>query len=306
MEDNANMKKKGNTLVILAAFFYGINVVISKTAYNEGANPMFVLAMRFLIASTLLWGYSLASGGRQKVHASRAQLKTLFIIGGIVYAGFSIVYYNSINYIPVSLASVIFYLYPVIVNLFMVRVLKERMVPKQLFALIMATVGCVLMVWSPVSQFNTFGILLAFGACLSFSTHLILLGSRFSENLSTMDSLTVTTYITTAATVTLMAAALVTGNLQWSVTPKAWAAILASAIFSTFLSNLLFFAGIRETSSSRAAILCTFEPVVSVALGVILLREILTPLQFFGITMIIIAVIIINMLKSKDNSAENI
>ena len=43
------MKLRGSTLVILAAFFYGINVVISKTAYTEGANPMFVLAMVIIV-----------------------------------------------------------------------------------------------------------------------------------------------------------------------------------------------------------------------------------------------------------------
>jgi drug/metabolite transporter (DMT)-like permease len=298
-----NTNVKGSTLVILAAFFYGINVVISKTAYSEGANPMFVLAMRFLIASLLLWTYSLAVGGREKLRATRQQLKILLIIGGIVYAGFSMFYYNSINFIPVSLASVIFYLYPVIVNLFMIRFMKEKMVSKQLAALIMATVGCVLMVWSPVSNFNLFGILLAFGACLSFSTHLILLGSRFAEKLKSMDSLTVTTYITSTATITLLAAALVTGSFRVSVTPKGWMAVLASAFFSTFLSNLLFFKGIRETGSSKAAILSTFEPVVSVTLGVILLNEILTPLQFAGIAMIILAVLMINMLKQRDSSA---
>ena len=291
------MKLRGSTLVILAAFFYGINVVISKTAYTEGANPMFVLAMRFLIASVLLWSYNLVSKGRESARASAGQLKVLVIIGGVVYAAFSMFYYNSINFIPVSLASVIFYLYPVIVNLFMMKVMREKMVQKQLFALIMATAGCILMVWSPVSNFNVFGILLAFGACFSFSTYLILLGSRFAEKLKTMDSLTVTAYITSAATVTLTAAALASGSFPASVTPKAWAAIMASAVFSTFLSNLLFFTGIRETGSSKAAILSTLEPVVSVALGVVMLREMLTLFQFSGVAMIIVAVIIINMLK---------
>ncbi len=298
------MSLKGSTLVIFAAFFYGINVVISKTAYSHGANAMFVLAMRFLIASVLLWLYSIFTGSRKKVRASAEQLKILLIIGGIVYAGFSMFYYNSINYIPVSLASVIFYLYPVIVNLFMIWVLKERMVYKQLAALIMATAGCALMVWSPVSHFNMFGILLAFGACLSFSAYLILLGSKFAEKLKEMDSLTVTTYITSAASVTLLAAALATDSFDVNVTPKGWMAILASAFFSTFLSNLLFFTGIRETGSSKASILSTFEPVVSVALGVVLLREILTLSQYTGIAMIILAVLIINMLKPEESTSE--
>jgi drug/metabolite transporter (DMT)-like permease len=76
-------------------------------------------------------------------------------------------YYNSINHIPVSLASVIFYLYPVVVNVFMIAVIGERAVPRQILALVMATAGCFLMVWSPVSDYNVLGILLAFGACFS-------------------------------------------------------------------------------------------------------------------------------------------
>ncbi|HOC08653.1 MAG: EamA family transporter [Clostridiales bacterium] len=291
------MKLRGSTLVILAAFFYGINVVISKTAYTEGANPMFVLAMRFLIASVLLWSYNLVSKGRESARASAGQLKVLVIIGGAVYAAFSMFYYNSINHIPVSLASVIFYLYPVVVNVFMITVIGERVVPRQILALIMATLGCFLMVWSPVSDYNVLGILLAFGACFSFSTYLILLDSKFAESLKSLEPLTVTAYITSAAAITLLASALLTGSLWAAVTPKAWLAVLASAFFSTFLSNLLFFTGLRETGSSRASILSTFEPVVSVALGVIMLDEVLTLFQFSGVAMIIVAVIIINMLK---------
>ncbi len=153
------------------------------------------------------------------------------------------------------------------------------------------------MVWSPVSDYNVLGILLAFGACFSFSTYLILLDSKFAESLKSLEPLTVTAYITSAAAITLLASALLTGSLWAAVTPKAWLAVLASAFFSTFLSNLLFFTGLRETGSSRASILSTFEPVVSVALGVIMLDEVLTLFQFSGVAMIIVAVIIINMLK---------
>lgn len=292
------MNLKGNTLIILAAFFYGINVIISKIAYIEGASPMLVLAMRFLIASVLLWAYGLSIKGKNKLRATKAQLKPLLLIGSIVYAGFSMFYFNSINYIPVSLASVIFYLYPVIVNLFMAKIMKEKIVPKQAAALVMATLGCIFMVWSPVTHLNTFGVLLAFGACMSFSTYLILLDSSFSKELSSLDSLTVTTYITTAASITLLAVAVATKSFDASVTPKGWVAILASAFFSTFLSNILFFAGVRQVGSSRTAILSTFEPVVSVALGVILLKETLVLIQLTGIVMIIVAVVMINMLKA--------
>ena len=155
----------------------------------------------------------------------------------------------------------------------------------------MATAGCFLVVWSPVSDITPWHPA-GFWACFSFSTYLILLDSKFAESLKSLEPLTVTAYITSAAAITLLASALLTGSLWAAVTPKAWLAVLASAFFSTFLSNLLFFTGLRETGSSRASILSTFEPVVSVALGVAMLRKV-TFFQFSGVAMIILAVIMI-------------
>jgi len=78
-------KFKGSSLIIIAAFLYGINVVVAKIAYNEGANTIYVLAMRFLIASVLLWIYGLVFRGKDKVRVDRSQAFVLFVIGGIVY-----------------------------------------------------------------------------------------------------------------------------------------------------------------------------------------------------------------------------
>ncbi|MBA1336945.1 MAG: Permease of the drug/metabolite transporter (DMT) superfamily [Firmicutes bacterium] len=172
-------------------------------------------------------------------------------------------------------------------------------VPKQAVALTLALLGSIIMVWSPVSYINWVGVFLAFCSCLSFGTELIMLGSKFARKLDNVDSITVTTYLTTAATISLLLTGFLTGKFNVNVSPKGWLAILVTAVFSTVISNILFFMGLREIGSSRTSILSTLEPVVSVSLGVIVLRESLTLLQTLGISMIISAVLLIYSVKPK-------
>jgi drug/metabolite transporter (DMT)-like permease len=89
------------------------------------------------------------------------------------------------------------------------------------------------------------------------------------------------------------------GQIYSGMTLRGWAAVLIIAVFSTALAIITFYLGVKEVGPSRAAILSAFEPVVTVALGVLVLKEALGFIQFTGIVLVLSAVVIINLAAAR-------
>jgi drug/metabolite transporter (DMT)-like permease len=61
------------------------------------------------------------------------------------------------------------------------------------------------------------------------------------------------------------------------------------------MAMLAFFAGLRRTGPSTAAILSTFEPVVTTALAALTLNEFLTPVQLVGGLIVLSSVAVLQL-----------
>ncbi len=286
---------RGTIMVLITAVCFGATGIAAKLAYAEGATPIFVLVMRFTTAAILLWIYNLVSGRMGKGSITRKQLLLLFLAGGIFNFTTTMCYFNAIVYIPVSLNVMILYLYPVLINLFSAVILKERMMSRQVIALVMAFSGIVMMVWAPGIYINWFGVLLAAFAALSNSSYVLMLGSRLIEEL---DSITVSTYVTTFAAVSFLITGAAANQLGLHISVGGWGAILFIALFCTVIATIALYLGVKEIGASRASIICTFEPVVAALLGILILKETLTVFQAAGAVLIIAAVVIVNTVKT--------
>ena len=289
-----NKRLMGSLLVLISATGFGIMGIVAKIAYREGATAISVLVMRYITAAALMWLYNALSGRIKKAAVNRGQLIKAFLLGGVFYAVTSVGYFSALNYIPACLTSMGLYLYPVFVSLYMLTFMKERMEKRQLVALVMAFSGTAMVVWAPGVYVNITGALLAVMAA-GGSVYIVLLGGGFAGPLNELDPIVVSTYIVTSAAVTMTLTGALAGQLYSSITPKGWAAVLVIAVFSTALAIITFYLGVKEVGPSRAAILSTFEPVVTVTLGVLVLKETLSLVQFAGIILVISAVALINL-----------
>ncbi len=76
-------------------------------------------------------------------------------------------------------------------------------------------------------------------------------------------------------------------------TPLGWAAVLAVALVSTVIAIVTFFAGMERVGPVKASTLSTFEPVVTVILAAVVLREAISFTQMLGGALILMAVIVL-------------
>jgi drug/metabolite transporter (DMT)-like permease len=273
----------GVFLVTLSAVLFGTNPIFARMSYDAGANPGTYLFIRFLIALPVMFLIMMARGyaiPRGKL------LFSLILIGGIG-AGTTFCFYTAIRLAPVNLIIVITYMYPTIVTLLSAVFLKQSITGFKIAALLMTVIGILFAIGMDSGGY-ALGIILAIVTAIFHSLFLIL-GSLSIQKAGPIP----------ASTIIILPCVIIYGiyvsiqGPQWPLNISGWYAITASALFSTALGLITFFAGLKRIDTANAAIISTFEVVVTVALAIIILGETLSLPKILGASLVISAVIIL-------------
>jgi len=116
-------------------------------------------------------------------------------------------------------------------------------------------------------------------------------GSRLAVGEMNADQLATGAIATTG--VCMFAYGVAAGRLSVPTTVEQWAIIAGLAVVGTVLPILLFVNGLRYMEASRASVVTTAEPVVTVVLGVVVLGERLSPGILVGGTLVLVGVLLI-------------
>jgi drug/metabolite transporter (DMT)-like permease len=278
----------GVLLIIISGISFGAAAVFARFAYEAGTNPTTLLFLRFSIASifmlSIMWVRRL-SFPRGKV------LLTLVLMGALGYVGQSFCYFTALTLTSASLVALLLYLYPALVTMLAVLVLKEPVSRVKIAALILALAGTVLTIGplgGPSGGGKIIGIVLSLGAAFIY-TFYILVGSRVARQGSAIQSSTV---IILSAAVVFGGAVAVKGA-SFPTTLSGWLSSISVAVISTVLAIVTFLAGLERVGPTTASILSAVEPAVTVIMAVLILGETLTPSRISGAMMILLAVIIL-------------
>jgi drug/metabolite transporter (DMT)-like permease len=184
-----------------------------------------------------------------------------------------------------GLVALLLYLYPMLVTLFSVLLLKERLTPIKAGALAAAVAGSALTI-GPVGGGRPLGIGLGVLAAFIYAAY-ILVGSRVTPAAGPIP----------ASTVIIGSAAVVYGGLmalQGPVFPQTtagWLAIGGVALISTVVAIVFFFIGLERIGPTAASTISALEPLVTVLLAVTVLHERVVPLQIAGGALILASVV---------------
>ncbi len=274
----------GVLLVALSAACFGTNAIFARMAYDTGTNPGTFLFIRFLIASPVMLIIMMARG---RTIPRGKLLISLVLIGGIGLAGTTFCFYTAIQLAPVNLVIVIAYMYPTIVTLLSAAFLRQPITSYKIAALLMTFVG-ILFIIGLDSGGYFLGIILAIITAIFYSLYLIF-GSLSIQRAGPFS----------ASTVIILSSMAIFGivvGVQGPQLPAAvsgWVAIVASALISTVLGLVVFFAGLKRIDTANAAIISTLEVVVAVALAIVILGETISWPKIIGGCLIISAVVLL-------------
>lgn len=278
---------QGIILAVAGAIAFGAMPFFVRIAYENGTNTVSVVFLRFTIAASMLLMYFLLA--KVDFRITGRQLGKAAFLGVFGYTGTGITLFASYQYIPVGIAMALHFVYPSIVALLARLVYKERLSLLKIIALVISAVGIYLLLDIKEFQLNVTGAVLALASGLFFAVNALELGRGETRN---VDNTVLTFYLCVFAAVGALGYGLLTKNMQLNMGREGWLAVGTLSLVCTVFAIGAFSMAVRLIGSTQTAILNTFEPVTSIVLGAVLLKE---PLSWGGIlgSMLIITAAII-------------
>jgi drug/metabolite transporter (DMT)-like permease len=272
----------GTLLALISASSFGVMPVLTKVVYDDGVGVTGVLSVRFTLAAVVL--LLLARIRREALPRGR-QLVALLLLGGVGYVVESLCYFAALTRISAGLTALLLYLYPALVVLLVAAVTRRRPSRTVTACVVVATAGTLLTI-GPVGGGQWTGVALGLASALSYAIY-ILISSRAVVGVGPFATAGV---VMAGAAVVYDIGAVATRATLPSKT-SAWFALLAVALVCTVVAVSAFFAALERLGPADTAVISTFEPVVSVAVGAVVLSERLSDVQLVGAVLVLGAVI---------------
>lgn len=285
------MKKiYGIIFTVVSSAAFGVMPIFVKMAYSGGANVLTVVFLRFFLAALIILPYIIIT--KKDLKLSGQGIIHIIFLAIIGYTASAYTLFISYNYITVGLATTLHFVYPVTVTVFAVILYKEKLYFGKILALGLSLLGIYMLVGNSAGSLNFKGIAFALSSGFFYAYYII--GVSHSK-VNRIDIFVLTFYLASIAALVLFTVGMVSGGLDINLKPSVFLACAGIALVSTVLALTMFLKGIKIIGPSSAAILSTLEPIVSIVLGVLILKEQLSFSIVIGCVLILISVLILTV-----------
>lgn len=283
---------KGIFYTALSGILYGslgyFGVCIMQ---QEHISPAAMLFWRFFIANfvfLILLGPSLKT-----MPFNFKDAFYVFTGGSLLYAGCAEFYFLATKFIGMGLATVLSYTYPVMVCFLNWLFYKQKPTMYDLVSFLCIIVGTFLLVNISSLTFDIYGILLALLGSFIYGLYVVF----SAKQVRSLNPLLSSFFVSIGSSILFFLLAQGENTFFIPTLSITWFNILGIAIFSTALPMFLLLVGLQYIDSTKASIISTIDPIISVMIGIIAFKEALTFLQSIGIIIILSAVLIIQFDK---------
>ena len=285
---------KGVFLVAFGATSYGMLATFVKMAYTEGFTTAEVTTSQFILGIIGILIINAFQKIKLKDKVVKASSKNIFslMLAGTSLGMTSLFYYLAVKYIPVSIG-IVMLMQTVWMGVLLEMILEKKLPSTQkivaVFIVLVGTVFATNIAQNEI-QLDWRGLLWGGLAAASFTTTMFTANRVATEISSAQRSL----YMLLGGAVIVFAFAIATQTtpFNFSIFMK-WGIILA--LFGTIIPPMLMNAGFPLTGIGLGSIVSALELPVSVMMAYILLNEEVVFLQWVGIILIIVAIIIMNI-----------
>jgi drug/metabolite transporter (DMT)-like permease len=274
-------------MVLGSATAFGTVGIFAKLGYASGLGTEQTLAFRFLLAAIAMCMLAIALG-QNPLRLERARLIALLALGAFVYTAQSLTYFLALRSLPASLAVLIAYIYPSLVVLAGWLFLRRSVSSWTWVALLASFAGVAMLVGGARFQLS-WALALAIASPTIYTVY-ILVGERV---MSSVPAVAASAVIISGAAFAFCLLAALNHELALPRNAGGWAVGVGIALVPTMIAISLFLAGLPRVGAARAALLSTWEPVVTVLLAVVILGDRLSVGQVVGGMLVILAVVVV-------------
>ncbi len=277
----------GNAVALASAITFATSITLVALIYEDGANVHAVNLSRALAFAGVV-ALILALRRVSPALPPRSTLQCVLV--GLLFCGELYGLVASIQYIPVGLAVLIMYTYPLMVAVSGWLRGTESFTLDRLLAVLAAFAGLALALNAPEDQIDWRGVAWAAFTAASFAAVLVVSG----HTMRGIDRWVMMLYLTGTTALVVGAASLTLLDLQWPRSGQGWALLATSTGFYV-LATILLFTAVKMIGPLRTAIIDNSAPVWAIALGALLLHERLGAVQVFGGALVISAVLLVQL-----------
>lgn len=285
----------GYIVVIVAALAFAGNNAFAVLSYEGGTTPLTLITFRMIL--TLIALAILMKIARIAIPLSKRERNAAFGLG-LLNGVMAFCLMSAFDHIDVGLAVLVFYLYPVFTGIAAWLTRQETLNRGIVVGLVGSFGGLALALEVTGEVGNLLGIALA-GAAAVLMTGVILLSARV---LQTDNARSVTLHMHVSASLLFVVISLIAGEISLPGTTEGWVGFIGVPLFYT-IAVATFFAGIAMIGGVRTSLVMNLEPVASIALGFILLGQVLSPRQLLGAAIVIAAVTAVKWLSGQRKPA---
>ena len=299
----------GYIYIGLAAALWGVSASLGRAAFTErllpgsgirNISPVILSQARTTFSfSVVLVGLLIRRGWKQ-LRMPRQDLLRAFVLGlgGIAVSNYF--YYLAIQRTNVATAIIVQYTAPVWVLVYMVLRRAERLTLSKMASVVLAITGIALVIGlfgRGRLQLDTLGVTAAMIAAFSFTFYNI--GGHYI--LAKYDRWTVLLFTTLSASLFWIVVNPPNRIMAAHYSGTAWLFLLVFAMLSVLLPFSLYFAGLQHLEPTKAIVASCLEPVFTILIAAVALKEVVGPLQGLGIAMVLCAILVVQIPARPDS-----
>jgi drug/metabolite transporter (DMT)-like permease len=281
----------GYAMVLAATCMWGINGSVSKAILGEGLSSPRLTEVRSTGAAIVLV-LALALTQPWRLRVRRGELLFLAAFGILGLAAVQWLYFFAIHRLDIGIALLIQYLAPVLIALWAVLVVKEK-VRRRIWVAIILSLGGLSLVVDLRHGFSldALGTAAALGAAVAFATYILLaehaVGTRDPFSLLALGFAVAALFWAVAQPWWSFPVGIVDERAHLDgalvdLTTPVWLLMLTMIVVGTIVPFLLLVGALRHISATRAGVTAMFEPVAGALVAYALLGESLSGAQLVG------------------------
>ena len=266
-------------MIVSASVFGTLGLFVRRIEVTSAELALY----RAVLAAVFILLFFLIRRERPRLREIRKSLWLLLLSGAAM--GFDwMLLFESYKYTSISLATLSYYVAPVIVTALCPLLFHERMTRAQAICFLMSTLGVALIIGSGGVQgggSDLRGIVCAVGAAVFYAAVILL--NKYIRGVTGLER----TFVQLLAAVVVLApyVGLTSGFHPEVLSATGWVNLLIVGFVHTGLTYCLYFAAIRTLPGQESSLLSYLDPIVSVLISVLLLGEPLAPIQIAGMVL---------------------
>ena len=269
----------GLFLAVAACTGLGVSMVVSRFAYDGGANGLALGTARAVFFVPALFLFCRLTGRALRlVRSDWLHCAGLGLLTAMGFYG----HIGAIEYIPVGLAAILFFTFPPMIGVMQAVVARDPPGLAKSAALAIAFGGMALMLGVSFESTDPRGLALALGAaaCVGWNTFWT------ARRVPHLDGVVAVFHMGVIAFVVLVSISLISGKALLPSTTGGWTGLVIVVALQT-LSLPLFYLALPRIGPLKAGMMGNVQPLVSIVLAFLVFGELMTPLQLAGGAMVL-------------------